>query len=70
MTARFVSRPRIAEALGLQRAAVQKLVNAGRFPAPDCVLEETGGRESYGWLPETGEAWAVEQGREISWEVS
>ena len=59
MVAEYVSRPAIAEALGVQRAATQKWA----LPGPDAVVVQANGREMLAWSRATVEAWAEREGR-------
>ena len=57
----YCSRPAIAAAAGVTRAALQKWA----LPAPDVVLVGPDGRQSMGWAPETIAAWTPPAGRII-----
>lgn len=58
MTIRLMSRPEIADLLGVSDARVRQLDSAGQLPEP--VAELRVGRV---WLAEDVEAWARETGR-------
>lgn len=59
MVEEFVTRPAIAEALGVQRAAAQKWT----LPAADAVVVQANGRKMLAWSRATVEAWAEREGR-------
>lgn len=58
----MLSRPAVAEALGVVRSAVPKLAG---FPAPDVVIVGVRGARTFAWQPETVAAWAQAHGRAL-----
>jgi predicted transcriptional regulator len=58
----YLSRPAVAELLGVTRAAIAKRVH---MPAPDAVILGTGNHRTLGWKRETIEQWARDQGQDL-----
>ena len=67
MTIHYVSRHKIAVALGMTPAAIQQRHNAGTMPKPDAILHGSKTSEWYGWKTETIEKWAPTIGRDVDW---
>ncbi len=67
VTQHFVSRHKVAVALGMTPAAIQQRHNAGTMPQPDAILHGSKGSEWFGWKRETIEEWAPKIGRTADW---
>lgn len=58
----MLSRPAVAEALGVVRSALPKLAG---FPAPDAVIVGVRGARTFAWRPETAASRAQAHGRAL-----
>ncbi|WP_165217976.1 transcriptional regulator [Schaalia sp. ZJ1691] len=56
MTTRFLSLHGVANYLGRAYSTLRTYQRDGRLPDPDAIIGQ-GRSETYGWLPETIDAW-------------
>lgn len=59
----YLSRPAVAELLGVTRAAIAKRVH---MPPPDAVILGSGNRRTLGWRRQTIEKWARDHGQNLT----